>query len=56
MRPWQKNMVVKRMMRIKRMVNSLLLMFLVMLSARSVLPGLAYWFVLGDTKLPRERI
>ena len=40
MRPWQKKMVMKRMMRISRMVNSLVLMFLVMERARSVWFGL----------------
>jgi len=34
-RPWQKKMVVNRMMRMMRTVNSLLLMFLVMDRARS---------------------
>lgn len=37
MRPWQKKMVAKRMMRMSRTVNSLLLMFLVRDRARSVL-------------------
>ena len=36
--PWQKKMVVKRMIRMMRTVNSLLLMFLVMERARSVVP------------------
>jgi hypothetical protein len=34
-KPWQKKMVTKRMMRIRSIVNSLLLMFLVIDSARS---------------------
>jgi hypothetical protein len=37
MRPWQKKMVAKRMISMSRTVNSLLLMFLVRDSARSVM-------------------
>lgn len=39
MRPWQKKMVAKRMMRMSRTVNSLLLMFLVRDRARSACDG-----------------